>query len=140
MDRLTLAKMTAKLQNYVGLKRVIGTACCNTMFLELFEPDKAELVVGNFSTPQAGEALSRKLFGYRSIHEFLVGDDKYEEIPLAFMSVGDILTADDVHCLYICIGDKLFGVDKVDGIEVFASVKTSIILDSEYNITAHRRS
>ena len=72
-----------------------GVVDCNTIFLEIFEPEMFAVIHKRYTT---------ELFGYSNLPDFL--NDKYTQVPLNYAAYGDVFMQGK-HTA-ICLGDKTF--------------------------------
>ncbi|HAV1497978.1 TPA: hypothetical protein JG855_002068 [Vibrio parahaemolyticus] len=105
MDKLRFKTILA---TYRNKERVCGQIDCNLLVLELFEPEMFEQLVGRYTTTRGGARVANKLFGFKSIRDFLTTNKNYEQRTFNEISFGDIIvTGIDVM---VCVGTYAFGV------------------------------
>lgn len=106
-------------RKYNNKERVCGSVDCNLMILEIYEPDEFNKLVDKYDNVKDGIRVAKEYTGYRSIHEYLAKSDKYKEIPTKSARFGDIGIVKEKQCTFLHLGKSLFGVQNIEGVEVF---------------------
>ncbi|MBE5156670.1 hypothetical protein HJ044_04870 [Vibrio parahaemolyticus] len=105
MDKLRFKKILA---TYRNKERVCGFVDCNLLMLELFEPEMFEQLYGRYTTTRGGARVANRMFGYKSIRDFLLNNENYEQRSFSEIGFGDIIVV-GIDVL-ICVGTHAFGV------------------------------
>lgn len=114
--------------NYINIlgkynfqKLEYGINDCNIQFLECFEPEIFEKILGRYKTELGGARKAKQICGYKSISELVVDTPtKYKTVEPNFVRCGDFFI--NGNHISICLGDKTFAY--VDG--QFRAVDTKI--------------
>lgn len=125
--------MINKLRKYNFQTLVYGKNDCNLQFLECYEPEIYEEIVGRYTTKRGGSVVANRLCGYRSIQELIDATPTYTKIDPRYATRDDFFI-DGIH-IAICLGNKTFAYI---GDESFGVVDTNIFVnDAKY--TAYRK-
>ena len=109
---------------------IYGKNDCNIQFLECYEPEIFEKILGKYKTEIGGARKAKQICGYKSIYELIIDSaDAYHTVEPNFVRYGDFFV--DANHIAICLGNKTFAYDG----EKFRAVDTNIFVkDSKYSI------
>jgi len=133
-----ILKIRQLINKYNNKERVCGSLDCILMILELHEPEFFDKLDGQFDSIPSGVKAAKKHIGYTSIKDILESNpDKYYSVPPKFAKIGDIGLVKDSYCVFLHLGDKLFGVRDKEDKQIFMISDLNVI--DEDNHSFYRR-
>lgn len=98
------------LREHKGKEHIRGTRDCNLMFFQLYEPEMYTALHLEYTDIIDGVKAGKRLFGFKSLRDFLKKHKSYNQITHNYQKLGDIIIHHKAHDVYISTGTKWFGV------------------------------
>ncbi|MCQ9070508.1 DUF6950 family protein [Vibrio alginolyticus] len=103
-------KAAEVIEDYKDEEHVRGTRDCNLLVLKLFDEENYKKMKGHYTTIRGGVRVSKRVYGVRSMYEYLQKNESFVEVPKGFERPLDVIAFRESHNIYISLGTKWFGV------------------------------
>ncbi|EGQ8479475.1 hypothetical protein GTP37_15195 [Vibrio parahaemolyticus] len=117
------------IEEHKGKEHIRGERDCNLLILKLFDEENYNKMKSRYTTIRGGVRVSKKVYGVRSMLEYLQKNESFKEIPQGYQRPLDVIAFKGQHNLYISLGTKWFGV--IEG-EVFGFVSPESYSKEDY--------
>ncbi|HAT8542821.1 hypothetical protein [Vibrio vulnificus] len=118
------------IKEFRGHKHVRGRRDCNLMILKIFDEENYYKMLGRYSTIKGGVKASLRVYGVRSLGEYLESEG-FSIIPNGFELPLDVIVFKNKHNVYLNLGTYWFGVNDQ---EVFGFVSPKNYKREDYLI------